>query len=106
MTRFGCGGVAFGVSLRTLVKQSGLGPPLAEIASSLPPRNDTIRGRWRGPWGVIANASEAIWGWGRRWAEIVSSCLLAMTRFEGGGVAFGVSLRTVVKQSGVGANAG
>jgi len=93
MTRFEGGGVALGVSLRTLVKQSGLGPPLAEIASSLPPRNDTVRGRWRCPWGVIAHASEAIWGgfWvslrtivkqsglGPPLAEIASSCLLAMT---------------------------
>ena len=39
-------------------------------------------------------------------AEIASSCLLAMTRFEAGGVGLGVSLRTVVKQSGVGAAAG
>ena len=58
---------------------------------------------WGGFWGVIANASEAIWFGGYRWLEIASSCLLAMTRFEGSGVALGVSLRTLVKQSGFGA---
>ncbi len=58
---------------------------------------------WGGFWGVIANASEAIWFGCRRWLEIASSCLLAMTRFGSGGVALWVSLRTIVKQSGFGA---
>ena len=30
--------------------------------------------------GVIANVSEAIWGWGRRWLRLLRRCLLAMTR--------------------------
>ena len=94
MTRFESDGAALGVSLRTKWSNLVWVPPLAWDCFVVPPRNDTFRERWRCSSGVIANASEAIWFGCRRWLEIASSCLLAMTRFEGGGVALGVSLRT------------